>query len=143
MCGIAGFIGEDRAKIEAIIRSLAHRGPDGNACFVGNGISFGHARLAILDPRPIGDQPMWNTDKTVVIVYNGEIFNFRELKEKENFDCRTGTDTEVILKLYERYGMTFVPRLRGMFAFAIYDPRFKRNKAAVSDLYRWQAVFRV
>ena len=140
MCGIAGFIGEDRAKIEAIIRSLAHRGPDGNACFVGNGISFGHARLAILDPRPIGDQPMWNTDKTVVIVYNGEIFNFRELKEKENFDCRTGTDTEVILKLYERYGMTFVPRLRGMFAFAIYDLKTStlnlvRDSSGIKPLY--------
>ncbi len=140
MCGIAGFIGEDRPKIEAITRALVHRGPDGNACEVGHGISLGHARLAILDPRPEGNQPMWNDEKSVVIVYNGEIFNYRELRNHEGFRCITTTDTEVLLKLYERYGMAFIPRLRGMFAFAIYDTKsstlhLARDSSGIKPLY--------
>lgn len=107
-------------------RALAHRGPDGEGVFVGHGMSLGHARLAILDPRPEGNQPMWNDDGTVVIVYNGEIFNYRALREKEGFSCRTGTDTEVLLKLYERYGIGCVRYLRGMFAFGLYDVRKQR-----------------
>lgn len=121
MCGIAGFAGENRDRIERMTSALSHRGPDGMQHHVGNGVSLGHARLAILDPRPEGNQPMWNDRKTVVIVYNGEIFNYRELKEKEALDCKTGTDTEVLLKLYEKYGMDFLPRLRGMYAFGLYD----------------------
>ncbi|MFA5800422.1 MAG: asparagine synthase (glutamine-hydrolyzing) [Candidatus Peribacteraceae bacterium] len=140
MCGIAGFIGEDRPKIEAITRALVHRGPDGNACEVGHGISLGHARLAILDPRPEGNQPMWNDERSVVIVYNGEIFNYRELKNREGFSCKTTTDTEVLLQLYERYGMAFIPRLRGMFAFAIYDTKsstlhLARDSSGIKPLY--------
>jgi len=123
MCGIAGIAADDRQTIERMTAALVHRGPDGNAIRSMPGGSLGHARLAILDPRPEGDQPMWNDVKTVAIVHNGEIVNFRELRSEENFDCRTNTDTEVILKLYEKYGMDFVPRLRGMFAFALFDTR--------------------
>ena len=123
MCGIAGFIGQDQSKIERMTNALLHRGPDGNAVVVEKGISFGHARLAILDPRPVGDQPMWNRDRTVCIIYNGEIFNYRRLKESEGLQCETGTDTEVLLKLYEKEGIDFVKKLRGMFAFALYDTR--------------------
>ncbi len=126
MCGICGFAGEDRQRIERMTQALAHRGPDGNAVLVTNGASLGHARLAILDPRPIGDQPMWNDEKTVLMIYNGEIYNYRELREAEGFQCKTGTDTEVLLKLYERYGMSFVEMLRGMFAFGIYDTRTRQ-----------------
>ncbi len=125
MCGITGCIGEDKARIERMTDALKHRGPDGNAVFVGNGISFGHARLAILDPRPIGDQPMWNEDQSVVIVFNGEIFNYRELREKEGLSCKTNTDTEVLLKLYKKHGIGFVKKLRGMFAFGLYDLKTK------------------
>ena len=123
MCGIAGCIGEDAGVIERMTDALVHRGPDGNAIVRTHGSSLGHARLAILDPRPIGDQPMWNDDHTVVIVYNGEIFNYRVLRDEEKFACKTGTDTEVILKLYDRYGMNFIQRLKGMFAFGIYDTK--------------------
>ncbi|MDB4978582.1 MAG: hypothetical protein JWM56_768 [Candidatus Peribacteria bacterium] len=123
MCGIAGFAGENRDAIERMIQCLIHRGPDGNAVVITHGASLGHARLAILDPRPIGDQPMWNEDKTIVIVYNGEIFNFRQLKAQYHLECKTGTDTEVLLKLYEREGIGFVKKLIGMFAFGIYDTR--------------------
>lgn len=123
MCGIAGFAGNDRERIEHMTECLVHRGPDGNAVWTGPNASLGHARLAILDPRPEGDQPMWNAEKTVAIVYNGEIFNYRELRENEHLECKTGTDTEVLLKLYEKEGMGFVTKLRGMFAFGIYDTR--------------------
>ncbi len=123
MCGIAGFIGEDQEKITRMVASLKERGPDHDAVFVTHGASIGNARLAILDPSPGGNQPMWNADHTVVITYNGEIFNYRILKEEEKFSCKTGTDTEVLLKLYERYGMDFLPRLKGMFAFGLYDTK--------------------
>jgi asparagine synthase (glutamine-hydrolysing) len=123
VCGIAGIAGSERAVIEAMTRSLEHRGPDGNAVWTGNGASLGHCRLAILDPSPRGDQPMWNDDRTVAIVFNGEIYNYRRLRDDEGLRCRTGTDTEVILKLYEKHGMAFIHRLRGMFAFALYDAR--------------------
>lgn len=123
MCGIAGIAGENNEVIQKMAAALTHRGPDGNAVVVSHGASLGHCRLAILDPRPEGDQPMWNADRTVAIVYNGEIYNFRELRDSERLDCKTSTDTEVILKLYEKYGMSFVDRLRGMFAFGIYDTR--------------------
>jgi asparagine synthase (glutamine-hydrolysing) len=125
MCGIAGCAGEHRERIERMTAALGHRGPDGFASYIGNGASLGHCRLAILDPRPAGDQPMWNDDRTIGIVYNGEIFNYRDLQKEENMQCRTGTDTEVIIRLYEKYGMDFVHRLRGMFAFGIYDTRTK------------------
>ncbi len=123
MCGIAGYAGPDKAVIDAMTRALAHRGPDGNATWTGHSASLGHCRLAILDPTPQGDQPMWNENKTVGIVFNGEIYNFKHLREEEGLRCRTGTDTEVVLKLYEKHGMAFVHRLRGMFAFGIYDAR--------------------
>lgn len=140
MCGIAGFFGEDKTLIERMTRCLVHRGPDGNETVVSHGASLGHARLAILDPRPVGDQPMWNDGKTVVIVFNGEIFNYRRLIDEERFSCKTGTDTEVLLKLYEKYGMDFVPRLIGMFAFGLYDTRTKtwhlaRDSSGIKPLY--------
>ncbi len=125
MCGITGFFGEDKARIDAMTNALVHRGPDGNATLVTNGVSLGHARLAILDPSPAADQPMWNDSKTVVIVYNGEVFNYQELRSAEKFDCVTSGDTEVLLKLYDKYGISFVKLLRGMFAFGLYDTRNK------------------
>jgi len=123
MCGIAGFAGSDRSVIEKMTGALVHRGPDGNAVWHGEHASLGHCRLAILDPRPEGDQPMWNESKTLGIVFNGEIYNYRELREEEGLNCKTNTDTEVILRLYEKYGTSFIHRLRGMFAFGIYDTR--------------------
>jgi asparagine synthase (glutamine-hydrolysing) len=140
MCGIAGFIGEDKTRIERMTKALIHRGPDGNATEVSHGVSLGHARLAILDPRPDGDQPMWNDARTIVIVFNGEIYNYQALRQAEQFDCRTGTDTEVILKMYEKYGIDCVQYLRGMFAFGLYDTRSQtmhlaRDTSGIKPLY--------
>lgn len=123
MCGIAGFAGQDKSVIERMTDAIVHRGPDGKGIWSGPGAHLGQCRLAILDPRPEGNQPMWNEHHTIAITYNGEIFNYRELREQEKLDCKTNTDTEVILKLYEKYGMDFVKDLRGMFAFCIYDTR--------------------
>lgn len=101
------------------------------------------ARLAILDPRPEGNQPMWNADRTIGMVYNGEIFNYRELKEKEGLDCRTGTDTVVILKLYEKHGIECIEKLQGMFAFGLYDTQthtwyLARDPGGIKPLYYTQ-----
>ena len=140
MCGIAGCNGEHPDTIRQMTEALAHRGPDGAGTFTGHGVSLGHARLAILDPRPEGNQPMWNEDRTVAIVYNGEIFNFRELKERFALRCITGTDTEVLLKLYEAEGTRFVSHLIGMFAFALFDTRTKtwmlaRDTSGIKPLF--------
>jgi asparagine synthase (glutamine-hydrolysing) len=140
MCGIAGFIGEDRSKIERMIACLVHRGPDGNGVWTGSGASLGQARLAILDTSPAGNQPMWNDAKNIVITYNGEIYNYRRLRDSENFQCKTGTDTEVLLKLYEKYGIDFVTKLHGMFALGIYDTRTRtlhlaRDTSGIKPLY--------
>lgn len=140
MCGIAGFAGEDAERMKRMTQALSHRGPDGNAILATHGASLGHARLAILDPRPIGDQPMWNDKRTLVIVYNGEIFNYRELRDREGFHCKTGTDTEVMLKLFEKYGIHFVKKLRGMFAFGLYDTNTRtwylaRDSSGIKPLF--------
>ncbi len=140
MCGICGFIGSDREKVSRMTACLRHRGPDGNAVLAEQGVSLGHARLAILDPSPQGDQPMWSDDRSAVIVYNGEIFNFRRLKQELGLACKTGTDTEVLLKLYESEGISFVRRLRGMFAFGLYDLKTQtlhlvRDTSGIKPLY--------
>lgn len=140
MCGITGFFGEDKQRIERMTQALVHRGPDGNATVVTHGVSLGHARLAILDPSPSADQPMWNDAKTVVMVYNGEIYNYRELRRAEGFDCASSGDTEVLLKLYDKYGISFVKLLRGMFAFGLYDTRKRtwylaRDAAGIKPLF--------
>lgn len=140
MCGICGFIGSDRDVISRMTACLVHRGPDGNAVLTTDDVSLGQARLAILDPTPQGMQPMWNDSKTAVVTYNGEIYNYRRLKEKFGLQCRTGTDTEVLLKLYELEGIGFVKRLRGMFAFGLYDVKTKtlhlaRDASGIKPLY--------
>jgi asparagine synthase (glutamine-hydrolysing) len=140
MCGIAGSSTEDKDVIERMTSALKHRGPDGHATEVVDGASLGHARLAILDPRPEGNQPMWNDDNTIAIVYNGEIYNFKALRAQENLACRTATDTEVLLRLYEKEGISFVKKLRGMFAFGIYDTKEKtwllaRDPSGIKPLF--------
>jgi asparagine synthase (glutamine-hydrolysing) len=132
MCGIAGIIGNyslsNRAEsaMGAMLRSLRHRGPDDEGLWQSpTGIArFAHARLSILDLSPAGHQPMSTADGRFTITFNGEIYNYKALRadlESEGVDFRTGTDTEVILHLYARQGAACVRKLRGMFAFAIWD----------------------
>jgi asparagine synthase (glutamine-hydrolysing) len=142
MCGIAGAIGRVGAAelraVRAINAAQAHRGPDGEGLWASQpaqvdptddspaGVVLGHRRLAVLDPRPLGRQPMEDAGSGCVLSYNGEIYNFRELRrelEGQGQRFASGTDTEVLLKGYATWGAGVVDRLRGMFAFAIWDPR--------------------
>ena len=149
MCGICGFVGRaERALIEAMTASLAHRGPDGEGIELfpgGDGsvpAALGHRRLSILDTSPRGSQPMVHGDR-YWITYNGELYNFRELRAElraDGFRFRSDCDTEVLLAMYARYGEGMLDRLNGIFAFAIWDsgagralsgPRSARGEAAV------------
>jgi len=133
MCGIAGIIrldgtAVDPHELDQMTDALAHRGPDGRGTFIDQNIGLGHRRLRILDLSDSAAQPMRSIDQQYVLTFNGEIYNFEELRrdllEKGHHFTSTG-DTEVLLKLYEEYGEECVSKLRGMFAFAIYDR--KRN----------------
>lgn len=133
MCGIAGQINFDdvpvlRQRIAAMGVSLRHRGPDDAGVYVQGAIGLAHQRLSILDLSPAGHQPMSNEDETVWIVFNGEIYNFEELRGRlgAHHQFRSRTDTEVIVHLYEEYGPDCVAMLRGMFAIAIWDAREHR-----------------
>ena len=132
MCGIAGFAGRgDQADLAAMTAALAHRGPDGEGRFADAEarVFLGHRRLAVID-RAGGEQPMWNADHSVGIVFNGEIYNHRELRAQLEARGRvfrsSHSDTEVLVHGYEEWGETLPSRLNGMFAFAIYDRSRKR-----------------
>lgn len=133
MCGIAGQINIDGRPvdprlIERMGERVRHRGPDDHGVYVKGHVGLAHRRLSILDLSPAGHQPMCNEDGTVWIIFNGEIYNYRELREglAARHTFRSRTDTEVILHLYEDYGAQCVSFLRGMFAFAIWDERAQR-----------------
>lgn len=125
MCGISGFNWKDEGRVRTMVSALAHRGPDADGVFVEEGVSLGHNRLAIIDLSPEANQPMWDAQKEIVIVYNGEIYNFQELKKEleGEYPFSTKSDTEVILAGYRKWGKGVAERLNGMFAFAIWDRR--------------------
>lgn len=123
MCGIAGFNFEDLPLARRMCDTIAHRGPDGEGYYANRGITLGHRRLSIIDLET-GDQPIYNEDGTIAVVYNGEIYNFRELRaelEKRGHRFATASDTEVIVHAYEEYGYDCVRLFNGMFAFALYN----------------------
>jgi asparagine synthase (glutamine-hydrolysing) len=129
MCGIAGLFHPDvpkpvdPARIRAMADVLAHRGPDGSGVWTGPGVGFGHRRLSIIDLEG-GAQPMRSADGALVLTYNGEIYNFREVKaelEALGHAFATHSDTEVILAAWAQWGTACLDRLNGMFAFALYD----------------------
>ena len=128
MCGIAGIINHSGCFSEdeilnAMCGSMRHRGPDGHGRYAAPGVLLGHRRLAVIDLAG-GAQPLYSEDKSLVLVINGEIYNFRELRgelESKGHTFATSSDSEVLLHLYEDLGVSFVSRLDGMFAFALYD----------------------
>ncbi len=150
MCGIAGVVRRDGAPVEeALVASmtavLAHRGPDGQGVWVDGAAGLGHRRLAIID-LATGDQPMFSAEGRLAVVFNGEIYNFRELRrelEARGFTFRTTSDTEVLLRAYEAYGVDCLRHLRGMFAFALWDGSRRRlflarDRAGIKPLvYAW------
>lgn len=131
MCGIAGFIETDLpepsadAQLRRMLARIVHRGPDGEGVHTENGFAMGMRRLSIIDLEG-GWQPIWNEDRTVGVVFNGEIYNYLEIRrdlETRGHRFTTGSDTEVLVHLYEESGEKMFERLRGMFAFAILDHR--------------------
>jgi asparagine synthase (glutamine-hydrolysing) len=133
MCGIAGYIGDCNEKIlNQMIQKIKYRGPNGQHLFVKNDVGFAHARLSILDLRQEGNQPMFNLQGNLMITFNGEIYNFLELKKKlkDKYKFVTTTDTEVLLYMYMEYGEDMFDHIHGMFAFAIHD--FEKNTTLIA-----------
>jgi asparagine synthase (glutamine-hydrolysing) len=146
MCGIAGYSGRfDACTLDAAVAALRHRGPDDRGTFVdaASGVGLGHSRLSILDLSPLGHQPMADPAGGAVIAFNGEIYNFRELRaglEAKGIAFRGHSDTEVLLQLYLNHGEAMLADLNGIFAFAIWDPRRRglllaRDGLGVKPLY--------
>ena len=148
MCGIAGYLHVDRHQpshpqlLRRMSDAIAHRGPNGSGAWFGDGIGLAHRRLSIIDLEG-GRQPLGNEDDSVQVVFNGEIYNYRELRhelEQRGHVFRTHSDTEVLVHLYEEFGGEMVTRLRGMFAFAIWDSRHRRlllarDRVGIKPLY--------
>jgi len=130
MCGYVGFtntISNAQDVINEMMNRIKHRGPDGEGSYVDDGIALGHRRLSIIDISA-GAQPMYNEDNSLVIVFNGEIYNYRSIREKlteAGHVFKTNSDTEVLIHGYEEYGTSLLNRLRGMFSFVIWDKNKK------------------
>jgi asparagine synthase (glutamine-hydrolysing) len=151
VCGICGKLNFDReapvspALLKRMADAIAHRGPDDEGYYTSGPVGFGFRRLSIIDLHT-GHQPISNEDGSVWIVFNGEIYNFQELREQlvaKGHVFRSKTDTEVIVHLYEEYGPDCVSQLRGMFAFAIWDERkqlllLARDRVGIKPLYYWK-----
>jgi asparagine synthase (glutamine-hydrolysing) len=138
MCGITGFIDKKQSYedaeelIDKMCQIIRHRGPDEQGTWVGDGIALGMRRLSIIDLDG-GHQPIWNEDRSILLVFNGEIYNYRDLQrtlQMHGHSFRTDSDTEAIVHAYEEYGDECVTHLRGMFAFALWDRTRQRLLAA-------------
>ncbi len=136
MCGFAGFIGkvENREQVLTdMMNTIVHRGPDSEGRYVDDDAALGFRRLSIIDLSEVGDQPLYNEDKSLVLVFNGEIYNYRELREeliKAGHVFTSNTDSETLVHGFEEWGESLVDRLRGMYAFAIWDVKKKKMFAA-------------
>ena len=148
MCGIAGFIStkENKKKIiKDMTDKIIHRGPDAEGFYVDDNVALGHRRLSIIDLSS-GDQPIYNEDKSMVVIFNGEIYNFVELRDelkKKGHKFKTKADTEVLVHGYEEWKENMPKKLRGMFAFAIYDIKNKtlflaRDNFGIKPLYYYE-----
>lgn len=148
MCGIVGYINKnkiDKNILKKMNDRIIHRGPDEEGYYIDEHIGLGHRRLSIIDLES-GSQPIYNEDKTKVIIFNGEIYNFRELKKellKEKHIFKTNSDTEVLIHGFEQWSYELPKKLRGMFAFAIWDINKKelfmaRDQWGIKPLYYYQ-----
>lgn len=141
MCAINGFNFRDENLIQKMNQITRHRGPDDTGIFLDDSVSLGHNRLSIIDLSQAAHQPMFSDDKNLVIIFNGEIYNFQELKKTlSDYPFRTKSDTEVILASYKKWGSECVKKLNGIFAFAIWDRQKKelflaRDHIGIKPLY--------
>lgn len=145
MCGISGFNWEDKGLIRDMMRLIEHRGPDDKGSFTDKNVSLGHQRLSIIDLSKKGKQPMLNKNN-LVIVYNGELYNYKEIREKlekRGYRFKSNTDTEVILNAFDCYGESCLTLFNGMFAFCIYNPNQKilfgaRDRIGIKPFYYYK-----
>jgi len=146
MCGICGFVGfKDKDLIQEMTSRLTHRGPDDHGFYLGDDICLGHRRLSIIDLKT-GHQPMFNEDKSLCVVCNGEIYNYkaiRDILKKKGHYFSTNSDTEVILHSYEEFGEDFIKQFNGMFAFALWDNKERklilaRDRLGIKPLYYYK-----
>ena len=148
MCGITGLINLDGEPVSPVVLQnmtdeIAHRGPDGEGHWIEGNVGLGHRRLAIIDLSPAGHQPMISSDHRYILSYNGEVYNFRELRtelEAEGFWFRSKTDSEVVLYALAHWGVQAIDRFNGMFAFALWDRQEKtlllaRDRYGIKPLY--------
>src|SRR4030042_491086 len=142
MCGIVGIFNLNGEPVSQVILrkmtdAIAHRGPEGEGFYIDSFVGLGHRRLAIIDLSPAGHQPMATEDGNYIITYNGEVYNFQELRielESLGHRFRSRTDTEVVLHAYAQWGVECVKRFNGMFAFAIWD-RTRQELFLARDRY--------
>ncbi len=149
MCGINGILtkrgkkDENLKNIKKMNKMIVHRGPNAEGVFSSDLVALGHRRLSIIDLEG-GNQPIYNEDGKIMIVYNGELYNYKELKEElKEYKFKTNSDTEVLLHAYEKWGFKCLTKLRGMFAFAIYDQTenyvfLARDHFGIKPLYYYQ-----
>ena len=148
MCGITGVFNVNGAPVSVTVLkrmtdAVQHRGPDGEGIWTSSFVGFGHRRLAILDLSPLNHQPMQSTDGSAILIYNGEIYNFQNLRlelEAKGYHFRSTGDTEVVLNAYREWGDECVSRFNGMFAFAIWDHKrhrlfIARDRYGIKPLY--------
>ena len=150
MCGISGIINFNQKSVKEeelilMMQKMKHRGPDDDGVFLENNVGFAFVRLSILDLTSAGHQPMFSQDNRYVIVFNGEVFNYIEIREELKFKYQfvTGTDTEVVLAAYQEWGESCLDKFNGMFAFVIYDTMTKkifgaRDRYGIKPLYYYQ-----
>lgn len=148
MCGITGLINIDGGPVsstilKAMTDAIVHRGPDGEGQWIEQSVGLGHRRLAILDLSPAGHQPMMSVSQRYILTYNGEVYNFRELRielESCGYQFRSGTDSEVVLNAWDCWGTDALNKFNGMFAFAVWDRQQKaltlaRDRYGIKPLY--------
>ena len=147
MCGIAGIFSKDLDTyklgnaLKDMQQAIAHRGPDSDGLFVEEGIGLAHTRLAIIDLSPAGHQPMFSNDNNIVLSFNGEIYNFEEIKSQiKDYKFKSKTDTELIIAAYQKWGIKCIEKLNGMFVISIWDKKknelfIARDRLGIKPLY--------
>ena len=152
MCGITGQVNFDNSPVSPVVLKrmtdvIEHRGPDGEGHWIKEGVGLGHRRLSIIDLSPAGHQPMISSDDRYVLTYNGEIYNFRELRtelEAKGYCFRSQTDSEVVLYSLAEWGSDALLKFNGMFALAFWDCKEKqlllaRDRYGIKPLYYYQS----
>lgn len=149
MCGITGIVSKNKNKktlIHEMNEKIIHRGPDAEGVYVDDIVALGQRRLSIIDLSDNGNQPIYNEDKSILVMYNGEVYNYQKIRkelEKKGHKFSTNTDTEVLVHGYEEWGYSILDKLRGMFAFCLYDKNKKklfiaRDHFGVKPLYYYK-----